>query len=341
MICPHCDQSLLQRERTGRTCSKCNRQFALDPKTNSLRLSDVRIQRVVAKLTDGGRTRITVNQLWFALTRKKTRRGGGRAGAVGCLAAGLPVGLVLLIGGLSSGVGVVAFLGFLLGAVTVLVYASSLRSGRRAVEAYPLSHFRSTSMSLWVSVYGSLPSGVVDERHFRHPAPPARLNAVLLCGDASIAAFLAANGIPRRYGIALVTRADQVTPGSVPVIVLHDADVTGCQLAGDTRAALPGRRVVDAGLPPRAVMSAPGAVPVRGPKPSSGVLGRLRESRALTDAELEWLAKGWSSPLGAVPPAKLLAAVTRVIERVTGAKDADVTKAEAIGFLTWPGKAAS
>ncbi|MFE3827156.1 hypothetical protein [Streptomyces sp. NPDC059092] len=341
MICPHCDQNLLQRERTGRTCSKCNRQFALDPKTNSLRLSDVRIRRVVAKLTDGGRTRITVNQLWYALTRGRTRRGSGRAGAVGCLAAGLPVALVLLIGGMSADAGVVAFLGFLLGVVTVLVYASSLGRRHRAVEAHPLSHFRSTSMSLWVSVYGSLPPGVVDERHFRHPEPPARPRAVLLCGDASIAAFLAANGIPGRYDIALATRADQVAPGAVPVIVLHDADVTGCQLAGDIRAALPGRRVVDAGLPPRAVMNAPGAVPVRGPRPPAGVLGRLRGSGALTDAEVDWLAKGWSGPLGAVPPGKLIAAVTRVIERVTGAKDADVAKAEAVGFLTWPGEAAS
>ncbi|MFJ7999872.1 hypothetical protein ACIQ7D_22475 [Streptomyces sp. NPDC096310] len=341
MICPHCDQSLLQRERTGRTCSKCNRQFALDPKTNSLRLSDVRIRRVVAKLTDGGRTRITVNQLWYALTRKETKRGSGRAGAVGCLAAGLPVTLLLLVGGGSAGAGVVVFLGFLLGAVTILVYVSSLRRRHRAVEEHPLSHFRSTSMSLWTSVYGSLPSGVVDERHFRHPEPPARPRAVLLCGDASIAVFLAANGIPGRFGIALVTRADQVAPGSVPVIVLHDADVKGSQLAQDIRAALPGRRVVDAGLPPRAVMNAPGAVPERGPQPSSGTLDRLRASGTLTDAELEWLAKGWTSPLGAVPPAKLLAAVIRVVERVTGAKDADVTKAEAVGFLTWPGEAAT
>ncbi|MFE3737655.1 hypothetical protein [Streptomyces sp. NPDC059134] len=341
MICPHCDQSLLQRERTGRTCSKCNRQFALDPRTNTLRLSDVRIRRIVAKLTDDGRTRITVNQLWYALTRKQTKRGNGRAGAVGCLAAGLPVALVLLIGGLSAGAGVVALLGALLGVVTTLVYVSSFRRGHRAVEAHPLSHFRSTSMSLWTSVYGSLPSGVVDERTFRHPEPPAKPRAVLLCADASIAAFLAANGIPERYALALVTRADQVAPGSVPVIVLHDADVTGCRLAAATRAALPGRRVVDAGLPPRAVMNAPGAVPVRGPRPPAEALAPLRAGRTLTDAELEWLAKGWSSPLGAVPPAKLLSAVTRVVERVTGAKDAEAAKAEAVGFLTWPGEAAS
>ncbi|MEV7865631.1 hypothetical protein AB0P17_05920 [Streptomyces sp. NPDC088124] len=341
MICPHCAQNLLQRERTGRTCSKCNRKFALDPKTNSLGLSDVRVRRVAAKLTGDGRTPITVSQLWYALSRRKAKD-SGRATAIGCLVIGVPVSIALLIVALSvDGAGPLAVFGSLFLIVTLAQFRSAVKSPTRVVEAHPLSQFRSSTMSLWLSVHGALPTGVVDERQFTHPAPPARPRAVLLCADASIAVFLAANELPRRHDIALVTRADEVAPGSAPVIVLHDADATGCQLAARTRAALPGRRVVDAGLPPRAVMSAPGALPVRGPRPPADALGRLRESRTLTDAELQWLAKGWTSPLGAVPPGKLLAAVTRVIERSTGAKDADRAKAEAVGFLTWPGEAAS
>ncbi|MEV7087373.1 hypothetical protein AB0O07_15955 [Streptomyces sp. NPDC093085] len=337
MICPHCDENLRQRERTGRTCSRCGREFVLDPRTNPLRLSDVRIQRVAAKLTEAGRTRITVAQLWYALSRKQRGEKGNKAGAIGCLALGLPVGLTLTVTGLAAdGVGILALFGFLILFFLLVSVPSMLRGGERAVEAYPLSRFRGSAMNEWIRVHGSLPSGVIDERTIAHPAQPASPTGVLLCGDASIAAFLVANEIPRRFGTAVVTRAHQVAAGPQPVIVLHDADAAGCQLAARTRVALPGRRVVDAGLPPRAVMNAPAGVAVKGGSPAAEAVQRLRAAGTLTEAEVGWLEKGMTGPLGAVPPGKLLTVVTRVIERVTGARDADVAEAEAVGFLTWP-----
>lgn len=54
MICPHCEHSLLRKERTGNRCGYCRRLYALDPKTNRLKLSDLRVRRVVAALSAGG-----------------------------------------------------------------------------------------------------------------------------------------------------------------------------------------------------------------------------------------------------------------------------------------------
>ncbi|MGS2590068.1 hypothetical protein [Streptomyces hebeiensis] len=358
MICPHCSQSLLYKERTGQVCSKCKRAYAFEPKTHPLGLHDLRIRRLVQKLGDDGKIKITVDQLWFAVTRKtrKARKSGGDAAtAAGCAGCGVPVGLLMLVAGLNmgGGAGVLAFFGSFLLVAVVITVVSTWRSGRRTTAALPRERFRSEDVRRWKHIYGSLPDGVVegtDAAAFRSAEPNA-VRAALLCQDPSIAVFLAANGIPQRYGVVLVPDVRQV-PDSLPVVVLHDADPAGCLLAGQTRHALPGRRVVDAGLPPRAVMKAENALPLQGPELEAEVVEQLRADTSLTRDEVDWLAKGWSTPLVGVPPARLLAVVTKVLERVTAhtgaGADADVAsdvdpdrrKAASIGFLTWPGEAA-
>ncbi|MEV6592339.1 hypothetical protein [Streptomyces acidicola] len=175
------------------------------------------------------------------------------------------------------------------------------------------------------------------------PAPrgaPAqqRPKYALLCPHRYTADLLTSRGIPDRCGVIVVSDIQRV-PADVPVIVLHDAE--GCLLAGRTREALPGRLVVDAGLSPHTVMKATGlkgvkAVP-RADPPSTDVLRLLRDGGTLTDAELDWLARGDRFPLAAMPPAKLPAAVTRVIERITVDVERERRRRdEAVGFLTWP-----
>lgn len=96
MICPHCQENVLYKERPSYTCSKCHKAFALEPRANSLRLHDARFLRVATKLTDNGRMKITESQLWFALSRKTLHSvrgpGSGVPSAIGCVAFGLPVG---------------------------------------------------------------------------------------------------------------------------------------------------------------------------------------------------------------------------------------------------------
>ncbi|MFJ5221673.1 hypothetical protein [Streptomyces sp. NPDC088400] len=347
MICPHCAHSLLQRERTGSTCSKCRRKFVFDPKTNSLGLHDLRVRRVSEKITDGGRLTVTVGQLWFALSRRTLKGKSRRKGVIVMM-----TGALLCAGGLGVGIsggeendGLV-LLGIPLLVCVVVGVGLMLNGSSRGRITFPLSGFRSTLTHQWPDVYGALPAGIVDGTRVPAVALKGGPRAALLCPDAGVLAFLAANEVPERFGVALATDVRRV-PDAVPVIVLHDADANGCLLARRTRDALPGRKVVDAGLPPRAVMSARGAVPVRGRQPSRELVRQLRDSATLTAAEVDWLAKGWSCLLVGVPPAKLLAVVTKAAERVTAAADPDGReaeddrrKAEAVGFLTWPGEAA-
>jgi hypothetical protein len=69
------------------------------------------------------------------------------------------------------------------------------------------------------------------------------------------------------------------------------------------------------------------------PRPED--LARLRPD-ALTQEEIDWLAQGWWSPIAAVPPAKLLAAVDRSLQQIEETSDPDRRRAQAVGFLTWP-----
>ncbi|MPY49580.1 hypothetical protein [Streptomyces acidicola] len=95
------------------------------------------------------------------------------------------------------------------------------------------------------------------------------------------------------------------------------------------------------GLSPRTVMKAAGlkgvkAVPRAEPL-SADVLRLLRDGGTLAEPELDWPARGGRFPLAAMPPAKLPAAVTRVIERITTEVERERKRRdEAVGFLTWP-----
>ncbi|MFE2034395.1 hypothetical protein ACFXBB_14290 [Streptomyces scopuliridis] len=344
MICPFCDQSLLYKERPNRTCSRCKRRFALEPKTNSLRMTDVRVRRLLEKRTDGGRLKISVNQLGAAAL-PRTSPGKSQSPvveALGCLWVPLLVGIVMVIVGLSAAeMGAFAIFGGILVLIFILGVSAAFLGGRKERRTTdPLSGFRSLMRHDWTDVYGSLPPGVVEDFPYRAVHVPEGARIALLCPDRAIAAFLVANGIPERFGVAVTTETGRL-PEGMPVVVLHDASAAGCRLVIRTRAELPGRTVIDAGLPPRAVMGTPGAPARRGDKPARDLIQWLGESGTLTKAELDWLAKGWTVSLVAIRPARLIAAVSKTVERVaaTTRTDPERREAEAIGFLTWPGEA--
>ncbi|MGW6598026.1 hypothetical protein [Streptomyces sp. NPDC055036] len=343
MICPFCNRNLLLKERPNRTCSHCKRRYALDPKTNSLGLSDARVHRLLAKLTDGGRLKISAHQLGAAALPRTApaKIQSPVAEALGCLWVPMLVGIIMVVVGVSADdMGAFTIFGSILIGIFVLGVTIALASGKKKPTPNPLSGFRSILLSDWVGVYGALPAGIVDDFPSRRVYIPEGARLAVLCRDRGIAAFLVANGIPERYGAVIATEAEQV-PDALPVLVLHDASAPGCRLVIRTREALPGRTVIDAGLPPRAVMSTPGAPARRGDKPAKDLIEWLGESGTLTKDELEWLAKGWTVSLTAVRPAKLLAAVSRTVERLAASTPADPERrdAEAVGFLTWPGEA--
>ncbi|MFE7324001.1 hypothetical protein ACFU8W_03275 [Streptomyces sp. NPDC057565] len=347
MICPHCEKNLLRKERPNNTCSHCRRRYALDPKTNSLGLSDLRVRRIVAKVTEEGRIAVAPDQLWYALSRRRLKDGNF---APGCAGASLVAGLVVGVFGLFTEI---AYLFLASGALLLVSAGFALARAAGAGRGYPVmsrAAFRSEALAPWRSVYGELPPGVIDAAppvpsRARKRAPSrAQPGAVLLCPDRSIRAFLITDGLPARYGIALAKDLDAVRalPTRGPVIVLHDADAHGELLVRHVRASLGQRTVIDAGLPLRTLRRLAQAVPYRDKqeKPDQETMARLTALGEFTGEELKWLGKGWCFPLVGVPPARLLAAVTRVAEQAMGSVDPERRRAASVGFMTWPGSAA-
>ncbi|MBQ1091918.1 hypothetical protein [Streptomyces sp. B93] len=331
MICPHCEKSLLRRERPGNVCGKCGRRYALDPKTNPLRLNDLRVRRITGKLTGEGHLPCTAGQLWYAVSRGSLR---DTRVDTGCAIALALFGIVLLLVGLST-VGVFAVVGALLLAGALGFVVAEARGVGRGVPRIAREAFRSGPLADWTSVYGSLPPGVLDDS--RYPSPPTEPSdgLVLVCPDPSIAVFLDAAGLTTRYGLVLAADPGAI-PATGPVLVLHDADAGGLLLARRVRGAWPGRPVVDIGLPLAAVYGRPRAVPVRGRPPEASVMAALEESGEYGPEQLRWLRKGWGFPLVGVEPTRLLAVVSRAVERAGAAADPERRRAASVGFLTWP-----
>ncbi|MFJ7988699.1 hypothetical protein [Streptomyces sp. NPDC096351] len=338
MICPHCERNLLRKERPGNRCGHCGRAYALDPKTNPLRLNDLRVRRVATALTDGGRIGIVPDQLWYALSRKRLR---GTEYGEGCM------GTAFLVGGFVT---VIAFFAeepfLLIGSAALLLVGLGVAAARalgagRGLPPVPRESFPTQVLSPWRSVYRALPPGVLDPaRPAGGPPDTAGTTAVLVCPDPAVIAFLVADGLPARHGLAVVRSVAEAVaaPSNGPVLALHDTDADGELLVPRLREALPGRTVLDAGPPLRTVRALPSAVPYRDPrrKPRPADLRFLAEQGGHSPEDLKWLGQGWRFPLVGLPPARLLAVVDRVAERVGRGTDPERRRAAELGFLTWP-----
>lgn len=338
MICPHCNTSLKQKERGGSRCGTCRRPFAFDPKGNPLKLHDVLVRKQVDKLSDGGRLRYSTTQFFYATTRKTIQADsgiGGSAvaavfllGALGCGGFGVAQGIV------EREVEGVVIYGLIVLAVIVGVPVWIHHRRWRPIEPkVRWADFQAQVLRRWRGVYGSDPPGLVEDAGYWRPVVPPEPTLAVLSPDKGVLVCLAANEVPQRLGVALASRPKDL-PAGVPVLVMHDASAVGCLLAAQLRAAQPGRRVIDAGLRPRQVMSAKGALRLRAAPVLEPQLAALRAA-GLTEKELAWLARGWWSPVGALRPAVLIAKVQATVTRALAADPAR-GEAEKVGFMTWP-----
>lgn len=76
MICPHCSGDLPKwRERSSGFCMHCRQEFALDPRTNRLRLHDLRLRKLAAVVSDPGGA-MTPNDVVRLVGRRRAVVGG-------------------------------------------------------------------------------------------------------------------------------------------------------------------------------------------------------------------------------------------------------------------------
>jgi hypothetical protein len=218
--------------------------------------------------------------------------------------------------------------------------ALAVREARRRRGQVPMSRadFERIVLEPWVRVYQADPPHLVREKRPVDLVSPADPVLVVLSPDVSVVTCLAANDVPTRLHVALAKTIAQV-PADVPVALLHDTSAAGYVFAARARAELAPRPVLDIGPRPAAAMSAKSALRRRDAAPDVAVMRQLREGGGFTDAELEWLAQGWWSPVAALRPSILIARVEAAIQRIPTADpdhDPDYRAAASVGFLTWP-----
>ncbi|UGT61879.1 hypothetical protein [Nocardia asteroides] len=334
MICPHCQTSLLYRQRPKRICSSCGRPFALEPKESPFRLHDLRVQRLADKLSDGRGLLYTGPQLYFAAGRK-TLPSTGRTytlAAIGYTVLLAIIGTVLLASGVlpvGPGLAGVAAVIVAVNLLLLLIRPQLLRRSTIRMDR-PYPDFGTQVLRPWRRIYGAPPPRLVPDNLPLPAVPQPRI--ALLCPDRSTLACLAANGAATTWGMALCARLEQVPPNG-PVLVLHDASVAGIGWARQVREAL-GPRAALLGLSPASVRTAPWAVRVKEHPMESAEL-----PPAIGAEDRQWLLDGWWSPVAALPPARLLRLVQRGVDRAEEAADPDRRRAGQVGFLTWPAPA--
>jgi hypothetical protein len=372
MTCPHCSKSLTYKQRTGRKCGECRREFAFEPRGHPLALHDNRFRRIVKKLSENGELRYTADQLRHAVVRKpvamQKQSGAGCTAAtlVAAAIAGFVVGAALapLAGLFVAGIIAIA------GGVTI-----SVRRLRPFVPSMPigLEGFRSTVIDRWRSVYGEAPEGLVDQAAVDAMPPASRptekLDAVVVSPERDVLACLLANNVPKRLHIGLLPVAPpfdaweqavlerlQKDP-TLPVLLLHDASAAGAFLARDLSLMLrldPSHRIYDLGLNPKRSIHKKRLTIGREPGPLRARLDAelaevsanvrpIRRGRArLTAEEIAWLSEGNSSPILAISPASLYKRLVFALDKIDSKRhprrhDARAeAAARAVGFLTWP-----
>ncbi|MCS6839339.1 MAG: ABC transporter permease [Roseiflexus sp.] len=356
MKCPHCLAELKYRERRDKKCPQCQKQFALEPRENMLKMSDLRLHGLADRLSHRGTYRYTPAQLAYFVFRRelqsifKTEFSWSEPSAV---VATIIFGIVFLVTlactlslilrdrSLFSAV-VALGIGALIGSIAVGLYYRAMKSSHPYRRLLPvIESFETTYVIPWVSVHGPLPGRVTDQEIAalrRAQLHPSQVRAVLASPVADVLDCLRANGLPDCLGLALLSTDGPFSAADerilallrqnprLPLLLIHDASVAGCLLP----VLLPGKwglspnhRVIDLGLRPRHVK------PQRLPwtlEQAPQVLINLLERRVrmpggltLENEELEWLRQGFVTSALFIPPARLVNVVTKAVERLTSA----------------------
>lgn len=333
MICPHCQTNLKYKERSGQTCSSCRKRFAVEPRDNKMRLHDVKLMRLSQQLGGNGAYRYTVSQLHYNASRKNVRSKGE-----------FPLGLLvltLLVDVVLTGVAVAAAVPFLfipVGASVLIwtlyiVYRVTTRRTRRIDPPLTRDQFKQLAVDGWRKTYGQdLPGLVRDHELSNLPEHSSTPVLAVLAPDRGALAALRVNDVVNRDRVTLAHSFDQV-PDGVPVALLHDISVAGYVYAGRARAEFGPRVVADLTPRPKAARAAKAALRLRQPWPPDDLVGWLRASRLLDDDEVDWLAKGWWTPIESVRSSNLVGRLRAVLHRNA---DPDERAASAVGFMSWP-----
>ncbi len=384
MKCPHCLKELNYRERRGRQCPKCKQKFALEPRDNRLGLTDLNLPRLAERLSGKGVYRYTSLQLGHAAVLRRyksqpakiypwptSRRSLRTAIIIFLLVVGLmllmPAGLIAYLGIVDLGVAA-CFMSLCL-SIGILLGLSIADAYRHPISKYNLENFEHKCISPWENMYAPLPGRITSQEMEllgQVQIPSTQVRAVVVSPVDDVLSCLHANGLPQRLGLVLINPDRPLTDEmqtliafvrqhpQVPMLLLHDASISGCllpYLLRDRWELTPRHQVIDLGLRPRHVqrLRLPWTFVGRTPKALIDLLEyevQRQDVLALEQDELKWLREGPVASVLFIPPARLIKVVTRAVERIEQRApqvvDAETqARARAIGFMTWPRRSVS
>ncbi|MGB9632112.1 MAG: ABC transporter permease [Chloroflexaceae bacterium] len=384
MKCPHCLKELNYRERRGRQCPKCKQKFALEPRDNRLGLTDLNLPRLAERLSGKGVYRYTSLQLGHAAVLRRyksqpakiypwptSRRSLRTAIIIFLLVVGLmllmPAGLIAYLGIVDLGVAA-CFMSLCL-SIGILLGLSIADAYRHPISKYNLENFEHKYISPWENMYAPLPGRITSQEMEllgQVQIPSTQVRAVVVSPVDDVLSCLHANGLPQRLGLVLINPDRPLTDEmqtliafvrqhpQVPMLLLHDASISGCllpYLLRDRWELTPRHQVIDLGLRPRHVqrLRLPWTFVGRTPKALIDLLEyevQRQDVLALEQDELKWLREGPVASVLFIPPARLIKVVTRAVERIEQRApqvvDAETqARARAIGFMTWPRRSVS
>ncbi|MEP6925425.1 MAG: hypothetical protein ABI954_13240 [Pyrinomonadaceae bacterium] len=357
MICPHCNQNLLYKERSGKKCSKCKHEFAFEPKTDSLGLHDARFRKVIGKIGADGKVYFTSGQLQHFLSRKKIKNSVNTI--LGWLVFASVASIVItVIIAISTGTIALFGLAFLIAVVfvTLLITFRQVEGDLNLTQSNFV--FESDVIGRWRSIYKQLPANLLNKQLLsQNPQNLDKVRAVLVCPELEVRVCLLGNQTSKDLGLLLFDPYQ--SPGKstkemefiqqrrdLPIFVLHDASIEGCLLKeefvrkhlGNDRS----RKVYDIGLRPQTAIKAK-LMRLRA-KPSKVSADSIKEIKGLAPEEIAWLENGNYTPLLALTPTHLIKYVTRAVNKgfqisaktaVKSTQKNDQSAAQAVGFMTW------
>jgi hypothetical protein len=352
MKCPHCLAELRYRERTGRSCSYCQKTFALEPRENKLSLSDLRLRGIAERLSGKGTYRYTARQLAHAVILQASKRRLQFTSFLSWRLMNLLVPFSVIIFVMlcvnlviSNSVASLIYLLrifliflFVLLVILIPIYSLLFRKNPLDIKRFEqvLAQFEVHYIEPWEFIHGLLPGRVAEKeiialRQFHMPL--SRVRAVVASFSEDVLDCLRVNGLVEQLGLALLnprrlTDFDRDVINllrgrpRLPLLLIHDASLFGSLMATILRKEwelTPQHRIIDLGLHPRHVQKL--RLPWRKLRLSREWL-QLFEWQAsvpnglkLTKAEQKWLRKGYETSVLFIPPAHLIKVVTKAVER--------------------------
>lgn len=332
MKCIHCGRVSRRRERVDGRCPGCGHRFAFDPEARPAAGTDADFQDAIDRVSDGGRLRFTIRQLWLAVNGTSTMPpppGGGGCILASAVALALPGVVMAMLPGM-GGMLIMAILGGAAGAAMGwgAVQTEMQKFADKVRPRLPFDVFLSGQLKWWREVHGDIP-GLLDPRDTDAAAEPPQVPADVAAFDRAVvtdrwgmARMLVANGFHLEHRCAVLSR-DGYPAGSadtiretlrrnprLTVFALHDASPEGCQLPLDLREPEwfpdPAVRVVDLGMRPETVTRL--KLPWIPGKPVSEWTLPPRLAHLLSYDDERWLAAGNVYELAALLPAQLMRA---------------------------------